>query len=180
MTNSQGLPALDLSQLGTGFPALTASAGTSLAEAAAVCLEHQGHTQRVELQVTGSYSEIVAVVRPSVTDQMRRCYADLQEATEFGACGLAILLVRAVVGYTVIERSVKGTGFDYWLGYEDELPFQNKARLEVSGILAGDDGQITTRVKQKREQTTLTDRIALPAYIVVVEFSRPKAQVVTK
>lgn len=178
--NSHDLPVLDLSRLSSGFPALTTSAGTLLAEAAAVCLAHQGHGLRATLPVTGSYSKTVVVVRPSISDQMRRCYADLQEATEFGACGLAILLVRAIVGYTVIERSVKGTGFDYWLGYEDELPFQNKARLEVSGILAGDDGQITARVKQKREQTTPTDRTALPAYIVVVEFSRPKAQVVTK
>jgi len=42
----------------------------------------------------------------------------------------------------VIERSRKGTGFDYWLGSADEvgeLPFQNKVRLEVSGIGKADD-----------------------------------------
>ena len=43
--------------------------------------------------------------------------------------------------YTVIHRSRKGTGFDYWLGdekNEDELPLQSKARLEVSGIRRAD------------------------------------------
>jgi hypothetical protein len=47
------------------------------------------------------------------------------------------MLIRQLTQFTVIERSRKGTGFDYWLGSEDEageLPFQNKVRLEVSGI----------------------------------------------
>lgn len=151
-----------------------------LAEAAALCLEHQGHGNRVTLTVRGSYSGTVTVLRSRVDDQMRRCYADMQEATEFGACGIAILLIRERIGYTVIERSVKGTGFDYWLGHEDDLPFQNKARLEVSGILAGDDKQIAARVRRKSKQTAPTDGTALSAYIVVVEFSRPEARVVTK
>jgi hypothetical protein len=51
----------------------------------------------------------------------------------------AILLMRALTGYTVIERSRKGTGFDWWLGTEDNL-FQGKVRLEVSGILRGTIG----------------------------------------
>ncbi|MEB3337992.1 MAG: hypothetical protein VKJ46_11045, partial [Leptolyngbyaceae bacterium] len=77
---------------------------------------------------------------------------------------------------TVIERSRKGTGFDYWLGIQDSasiLPFQRMARLEVSGIRKGHQGQINARVKQKTEQTRPSDAQGLPAYIIVVEFSRP-------
>ena len=73
---------------------------------------------------------------------MRRTHNDLQDATEAGACGLAILLVQLFVGYTVVERSVKGTGFDYWLGSENDALFQNKARLEASGILRGDQNGV--------------------------------------
>ena len=72
----------------------------------------------------------------------------MQEATEWGACGVAILVVNQVTGKVVIERSKKGTGFDYWLGDNDDgdsLPFANSARLEVSGILTGTKAQIASR-----------------------------------
>jgi hypothetical protein len=54
----------------------------------------------------------------------------------------------------VVERSRRGTGFDYWLGKKgdnNQLPFQNAVRLEVSGIRKGDDGKIKARAKQKLE-----------------------------
>ncbi|MEH2318575.1 hypothetical protein [Nostoc sp.] len=83
---------------------------------------------------------------------------------------------------TVIERSRKGTGFDYWLGSEEEageLPFQNKVRLEVSGIRKADDSRVRARVKQKIEQTNPSDG-TFPAYIIIVEFSRPLSFIVEK
>ncbi|MEG3845987.1 hypothetical protein QT971_01810 [Microcoleus sp. herbarium19] len=101
-------------------------------------------------------------------------------------CGLADIrffshradgvFVRRVL-FTVIERSRKGTGFDYWLGIQDStatLPFQRMARLEVSGIRQGNRSQINARVKQKIEQTRASDAQGLPAYIIVVEFARPE------
>ena len=53
------------------------------------------------------------------------------------AVGVAILLAKSELGYSVMERSRKGTGFDYWIGDETELPFDRKARLEISGIRKG-------------------------------------------
>lgn len=42
--------------------------------------------------------------------------------------------------------------FDYWLGQkEDDIPFEDKARLEVSGILKGTTAQINRRLKEKME-----------------------------
>jgi hypothetical protein len=49
-----------------------------------------------------------------------------------GAVGVAVLLSKQLTGFTVIQRSRKGTGFDYWLGDEDELPLQNKGRAATS------------------------------------------------
>jgi hypothetical protein len=93
---------------------------------------------------------------------------------------VAILVVRKMTGKTVIERSKKGTGFDYWIGNvdEDDL-FVNKCRLEVSGILEGTDSEIAGRVKKKLSQVRPSDNLGT-AYIAVVEFSRPKAQVEMK
>lgn len=92
------------------------------------------------------------------------------------------MTIRQLTEFTVIERSRKDTGFDYWLGSEDtagDLPFQNKVRLEVSGIRKADDSRIRARVKQKIEQTNPSNG-KFPAYIIVVEFSRPLSFIVEK
>ena len=81
----------------------------------------------------------------------------------------------------MVERSRKGTGFDYWLGKptdSSDLPFEKSMRLEVSGIRQGNPSQIRTRVKLKKMQVAPTDKIA-PAFIVVIEFSQPLAYVAT-
>ncbi len=93
---------------------------------------------------------------------------------------MAILIILALTDYTVIRRSRKGTGIDSWLGYQDaDYPFQDAARLEVSGIRRGNDRILNARVSQKIRQTQPSDG-ALPAYIVVVEFSSPYARLVKK
>lgn len=172
-------PLLDLRKFGEGpgLPALTVAAGRFLAEAAAVCLESQGHVPGVTLAARAPDPVAFTLQWPEVSDQTRRTFNDMQDATEFGACGIAILLVLALTGFTVVERSRKGTGFDYWLGHPTGLPFQNKARLEVSGILRGTEGQIAARMREKLKQTEASDETLLPAYAVVVEFSRPRAEV---
>jgi hypothetical protein len=146
-----------------------------MAEAATICLEEQGHGREVVLQVTGEFVATYRLRRPDVTEQMRGTY-DAEEATEFGACGIAILVIREQTGWTV-QRAFKGDGFDYWLGTVDEdRPFQNMARLEVSGIRQGNESRITTRLKEKREQLRGRDNLLL-AYVAIVEFSRPEARV---
>jgi thiamine pyrophosphate-dependent enzyme len=59
--------------------------------------------------------------------------------------------------------SRKGTGFDWWLGNEDNL-FQGKARLEISGILRGSRKRINARIKARIEQIRQSDDLAFPAY----------------
>ncbi len=170
---------LMLESLADGFPALTAAFGMCLAEAGAICLDYHDHPQGVELEVSGDFSESFHLYWPQVTDQMRRCWNDIEVVREHGAYGIACLLIRKLTPFTVIERSRKGTGFDYWLGFEGDLLFQNKARLEVSGIGKGSPDLIAWRVNIKLKQTERSDG-ALPAYIVVVEFSTPTSRVVVK
>ena len=173
--------AMSLAALAVGMPGLTAASGQTLAEAAAVCLESRKHQTGVRLQRTGMMREDLHVEWQPVDEQNRRCYADMQEATERGACGVAILVVREATGLVVVERSKKGTGFDYWLGDKDHdgLPFEGVSRLEVSGILIGTQTQIDARIKQKKEQMKPTDQIA-PGFVAVVEFGTPIARVENK
>jgi hypothetical protein len=151
-----------------------------LAQAAAVCLDHQTHKSHVRLVVDGAFTATFSLWwSEGITEAKRRFWNDLEEATQQGAYAVAILLVRALTGYTVIERSRKGTGFDWWLGTEDNL-FQGKARLEVSGILRGTTRRINSRIKARMGQTRQSDNLALTAYVVVVEFGTPRAKVVQR
>ncbi len=169
----------DLQSLAVGMPGVTSALGGVFAEAAAVCLEHQNHHSGVRLLTDGSFSSQFLVSWSQVTKQQIQAHNDLQDATEFGACGLAIILVRDQTGHVVVERSRKGTGFDFWLGDEDDLLFEGKARLEVSGILAGGEPEISSRVAMKVKQISRSDGV-LPGYIAIVEFSGPRARVLVK
>jgi hypothetical protein len=173
---------LDLNRLGKtpGMPGLTRSAGQDLADAAAVCFEECGHRQPTPLNVTGWKTRQYQVAYPTVTAQKRRTYKDQREATEKGACAVAISVVQDLAGFAVLERSWQGTGVDYWLGAEDPHPFQKKARLEVSGILRGSENDMKRRVKEKCPQTEQSDHTRLEAFVAVVEFGHPMARVVKR
>ena len=171
---------LRLSSLRKGIgPGVTKTFGSACCEAAAVCLEERGHLVGVRLRVDGQFSREFTLHWQASTNTMSRTWNDDQDETEFGAMGIVFLLITRLTGLQVIERSKKGTGFDYWLGKDDEL-FQNSARLEISGIRTGDDSQIQRRVQQKHRQTAVSDATKLPAFIIVVEFSRPISHVVQK
>jgi hypothetical protein len=161
------------------MPGLSSVYGAQLAQAAAICLENREHRSGVTFHLDGVKTAQFLMEWPPVDDQARRSHNDLQEATERGAYGIAILIVCDLTGMVVVERSAKGMGFDYWLGdKDDDELFAGKARLEVSGILSGSRSQAQTRVRQKREQMKPSDRLA-PGYVAVVEFGTPIACVET-
>lgn len=118
-------------------------------------LHHHNHTRGVHLKVTGVFQGSLEMQWSIIiSDQILRSWADQQELVEYGACGVAILMMLNLVGFKVIRRSIKGTGFDYWLASADEvLPFQEAARREVSGILAGRDAELIKRTRRKVIQT---------------------------
>ena len=170
------LSMLDLNELSAGLPAITPPYGSILAEAGGYCFESVGHKPGDSIIIQGDYEKEYTLLWPTIDDQVRRCWNDPEVTTEHGAVGVAILLAKKEIGYDVIERSRKGTGFDYWLGNEEDNPFQNKARLEISGIRNGNNSQIRSRVKTKIKQTDPSDGM-LPAFVIIVEFSKPLAEV---
>jgi|CXWL01.1.fsa_nt_gi hypothetical protein len=172
---------LDLGKLDRGLPGITPSWGGFLSEASATCLVSQNHGVGVEMNILGSQKAQFKIFwNNQVQSQAFASWNDEQELTEYGACGIAIMLVLELTGYTVIQRAKKGTGVDYWLGYkESNTPFENSARLEVSGILKGGEKEVKGRVKKKIKQTEPSDGL-LPAFVVVVEFSKPLSHLVQK
>jgi len=169
---------LKLTGLELGAPGITPAFGESLAEAAGVCLEDQNHSSPIPMQVSGALAADAVLEWEPISAQARQCWNDDDEATEHGAYGIAVLLVPQVSGLQVVERSKKGTGFDYWLGSatEEDSLFQNRARLEVSGIRNDTNSRVAQRVRKKLKQTERSDG-HLPALVVVVEFSQPQSQI---
>lgn len=162
---------------------LTSKFINNIAEAAIVCLDNQNHKSECKLKIQGNLTGIIILSWTSViTNEIKDTWNDLGEATEYGATYIAIVIISYLTTLKVIKRSVKGTGFDYWLGEKKDqnYPFQEKARLEISGILRGNNTLIKTRVTTKLEQVEKSDNLNLPAYIVVVEFSTPKSEVAIK
>ena len=167
---------LNLEDLVVGMPGLTARLGTAMAEGASVCLDDCGHGVPVRLIVDGDDNRVYDLEWTPIDDQARRAWADAEVATEYGACGIAILVVREIRGHSVLERSRRGTGFDYWMGESNVTPFAGKSRLEISGIRRGDPRSIAARVNRKKRQMSRSGT-RLPGIVVVVEFSTPLARV---
>jgi hypothetical protein len=155
---------------------LTPAAGANFGHAASVCLESQGHPVRVDMAGEGHYVKTYATERYDVNDQMKRTWGDEDHTTEQGAYGVAFLVASGEMNVKAIEKSRKKTGIDYWLGTEKNFMFQNKVRLEVSGIRRGTSQQINGRYETKMKQSKKSDNGGLPALVVIVEFSTPKVK----
>ena len=189
---------LDLRELAAAdFPGITREKGAELAQAAAVCLQSQGHEPGVTLVVRGHFDNAYALTWPPVSPQARRTWNDPEETTEDGAVGMAALLAWREIGWPVILRSWKGSGFDYWLGDRNTgrvSPAERAAtaalrsllrddnlivrgRLEVSGIRAGDAAAVRQRGRDKLRQIRQGDVWPLPGFVIIVEFSRPLVEV---
>lgn len=84
---------LELVRLSQEIHCLTPEFGSCLAQAGAICLEDQGHSNGVNLTINGEFNRIFALHWPAITNQMRRTWKDEEVATEHGAYGIAFLLI---------------------------------------------------------------------------------------
>lgn len=169
---------ISLLSLANGTPNISSGFGASLAEAGAVCFNDQNHESGSTLKIEGVFNGEALVTWQPVTDEMKRTWHDMEVAAENGAYGVAILLIKELTDYEVVQRSRKGTGFDYWLGSKNDTLFQSMAKLEVSGILSGDMSRINDRKNVKLKQVAKT-RNELDSYVIIVEFGSPAAHMVT-
>ena len=173
----------DLRQDNPERPGWSTTFGANCADAVAICLDDQCHSNPVYFKVKGIGSGLIEVMWDGVDETMRRFNADREVATEYGAYGIAALMMPVLTKLTVIERSMKGRdlGFDFWLGElgDGSEVFQRKARLEVSGIRNGSPAQVQSRVNMKLRQISSSDAVA-PGYVAVIEFGTPQSRIVEK
>lgn len=166
---------IDVPKIEKGLDGVSPITAAHLYEAYVVCMHRYAHPETVVLKMESPCQDVCLKWEDRFEKSLERTYADMQYTTEHGAVCLSLMLAVALTPYTIIERSRKGTGFDYWLGEKGSRLFQKKARLEVSGILEGNDAVMASRYSAKALQTERSDQTGLPAYISIIEFSRPKA-----
>jgi hypothetical protein len=175
---------INISELNNGLPTITPSYGQEMAEAAVFCLQKNSHkTEECILNCIKALTndtEDFQLVWDELDPRAESTYGDMDEAAEHGAMGLGMLLSIKLTKFTTVERSMKGTGFDYWLGDKDDNMFQKKARLEISGIFQGDASQFKTRINKKFKQTNISDNCGFDCFVSVIEFGKPKASFLSK
>lgn len=170
-----------LNQLSEGLPGITPAIANAMIEACIISLDSQENKNNCILKVDGETDKkYILSWDNDITEQMKRSWNDQEYTTDQGACCLAILLTLKITEYTIILRSAKKTGIDYWLGYKNDL-LNYKARLEISGIRKkSKTNNIETRLKTKENQVKKSDVTNLPAYIAILEFSEPEARYIKK
>ena len=181
--NEEKMKSLDIDQLSQGLPTITPIFCRMLVESAVFCLEYNRHVSKnCILDGHDGLNEKFDLAWNSPDSRVLNTYGDLQEVTEYGATGIAILLTVTNTKYSTVSRAFKAHGFDYWVGDKDADTgvFQEKARLEISGILSGSEATFRQRIKQKTSQTDKSDSMGTDCYISVVEFGDPKASLLQK
>ncbi|HFC77060.1 MAG TPA: hypothetical protein ENJ27_02420 [Candidatus Moranbacteria bacterium] len=171
---------VNLDTLKLGLMGLTKEFGNFLHQACSVCLDNQKHQSGVKMNLKTSKLEksIQLIWNSEINSQILRNWNDLQEATEYAATGIAIKLAELESDSTCIERSSKGSGFDYWLGEEVETGlFQKKEVLEISGILQeSPSNSLKSRISSKKKQITNALKLHHKAHVCVIEFANPKGE----
>lgn len=168
---------LKLSDILQGMPGVSLVEGANLHECCVVELHRHGHTSPTIMKVSSEDDIDYNLLWNDVFDnQLDRTYSDRQYSIERSAVCISIILALHLTDYTVIERSRKGTGFDYMLGYKEDVFYNPRARLEISGISKETrSNSMNMRFEQKSRQTDISDSTNLPAYISIVELQTPKA-----
>lgn len=171
---------IDVDMLREAIPGLTESLAGYMQGAILMCLHHHSHQTgvRCELRDLEKLLAAAAIVwTKPYSDSIERTYGETSYAVEFAAEGIACLTIRAYTQYTVIRRSIKDEGVDFWLAErddEDNYIFQCAGRMESKGITeARYLSDITYSIDKGIEQSKQTDHTRLPAYIIATEFSKP-------
>ena len=100
-------PSLSFDTLRSGQVGISPVWGSFLAEAASHCLQSNDHVHPVCLFITGDVCTPGTLAWRGLTAEENRSWADPDEAAEYGAYGVAILVALPLTGTLRVERSAK-------------------------------------------------------------------------
>jgi hypothetical protein len=132
------------------------------AASAAICMERHRTSPTIwSVQFDGNASAEYEVAWQTPTDEDRRSYNNDEEATELGACGIALAAVEAHLGLVALSRAEPRSGVDFYLlaphpdrfvGLAYDFDYPGLVGLEVSGINRDTDATMGSRLRAKIQQ----------------------------
>lgn len=163
---------------------LDPSAAEVMAKSAAVCLRFHKPVGQLALSIQPMTAEsgpaaFVVLRVPRVSKSIRATFADPDNATEQGACGIGLVVVAKRYGLRFAQRSYKlsGNGVDYHMyppgsmaQQDDNDIFSDQWLLEVSGIHSGTRAEAKRRYRAKVAQTRHSWKLHTTV-VAIVEFS---------
>lgn len=168
---------MNLIDIKKGLPGIAPAIGAYFYAAIVVTMHRLNHAEHLTMPLNGDNPKILDINwQDTFNDQLDRSFKEDSSMIDAAASGFSCLLAIEETNYTIVERGYKGSGFDYYLGYDNEPLFTKAARLEISGIKQENEGNtIEKRLRIKLKQTDQSDQEKLPAYVSIIEFSKPKA-----
>ncbi|MCY4063985.1 MAG: hypothetical protein OXG53_16560 [Chloroflexi bacterium] len=171
---------LDLDDLTTDIPALTASLAIHMQEAVVMCMKSHNHLPGVLCAIRDFEDELVIVRiqwKLSYSEEIRRAFGHSRNAAEKAGEAIAILTATAFTDYTVVERARIGNGFDFWMSRNDDdhdYLYQHTIGLECKGLSnAKYPSEIVAAVQGGIKQIKESPNAKFPALVLATEFSRP-------
>lgn len=144
----------------------------ALSDAAAFCFDRH-HSSPQKFRTVNADKELTFNVRWEKPDAFSKVtWANRDDATEAGACAVALAIVHKACGFVVVTRAETLTGVDYFLAKAGES--HQVAGLEVSGVDAGGKAELHARLRKKISQATEGES-RLPAIVLVVGFKALRA-----
>lgn len=166
----QRKPALpDLYLLHQRHPGLYSPLSVAYADAAALCFA-ETHESPTDMEINcGQDSSVREVSWRQPTEEARASWANQDDATRDGAYCVSLAVLEAELGLVGLERADRRTGADFYVG-PPGTDLEESYRLEISGVRAGDRRAVSSRLREKMEQTRhgSSDR---PALACVVGFA---------
>lgn len=174
---------IHLDSLKIGLPGISPAAGTFLAEAAAYSLHVQGHRSGIILEVEGDFNDqFIIEWTDKIDNQVLNTWKDHNEAVEYAATAIAILLLLKFTNFVIAERSFQHGIGDYILTTKEQNAYignekQISGFLEVSGIWQESKGN-TLNIRLRKKKEKFKKRFGKSAFIIIAEFSLPKAKMI--
>lgn len=151
-------------------------------DATSFCLAKNNHQSGVVAPIGGFIVDSLQATWTAMTAEMMNTYNSQKKAVEFGAEGIAFILVDRCTNFQIGPVAYIGSGFDYYLRPKNQDATLSSlcdgyTKLEISGIdKKSPTNTLEKRIKEKCQQAaTIQDGVEY--LVVVAEFGDPRVEV---
>lgn len=165
---------LDIQGLSERHKGVSRGIASAYSEAVSVCL-HKHHSPPVHYDLRDNNDHYEAMVDWEVpSGELIGAWGNDIDVVEWAAYGLALAGIELTRGLVALGRAETKSGADYYLGLADDdvKDLETVKRLEVSGVGAGAEAAIQSRLKKKLLQAA-QGASDVPAVASIVGFGTP-------